>query len=61
VLVGDSRANNFDTYSQPQDLNIHYIIQRGATVDILTDFTSPHKYNFTSYFIYKALFGRIIG
>jgi hypothetical protein len=32
VFVGDSRANNFDTYSQPQDLNIHYIIQRGATV-----------------------------
>jgi hypothetical protein len=39
VFVGDSRANNFDTYSQSQDLNIHYIIQRGATVDILTDLT----------------------
>jgi hypothetical protein len=36
VFVRDSRANNFDTYSQPRDLNIHYIIQRGATVDILT-------------------------
>jgi hypothetical protein len=22
VFVGNSRANNFDTYSQPQDLNI---------------------------------------
>jgi hypothetical protein len=47
VFVGDSRANNFDTYSQPQDLNIHYIndiIQRGATVDILTDFTCSFLY-----------------
>ena len=39
VRVRVSRANNCDTYSQSQDLNIHYIIQRGATVDILTDLT----------------------
>ena len=45
VFVGDSRANNFDTYSQPQDLNIHYIIQRGATVDILTDLTCSFLYS----------------
>ena len=45
VLVGDNRANNFDTYSQPQDLNIHYIIQRGATVDILTDLTCSFLYS----------------
>jgi hypothetical protein len=45
VFVEDSRANNFDTYSQPQDLNIHYIIQRGATVDILTDLTCSFLYS----------------
>jgi hypothetical protein len=33
------------TCSQPQDLNIHYIIQRGATVDILTDFTCSFLYS----------------
>ena len=39
-------ANNFGTYSQPQDLNIHYIIQRGgATVDILTDLTCSFLYS----------------
>ena len=45
VLVGDSRVNDFDTYSQPQDLNIHYIIQRGATVDILTYLTCSFLYS----------------
>jgi hypothetical protein len=45
VFVGDSRANNIDTYSQPLDLNIHYIIQRGATVDILTDLTCSFLYS----------------
>ena len=45
VFVGDSRTNNFDTYSQPQDLNIHYIFQRGATVDILTDLTCSFLYS----------------
>jgi hypothetical protein len=45
VFVGDSRTNNFDTYSQPQDLNIHYIFQRGATVDILTDLTCSFPYS----------------
>ena len=45
VFVGDSRANNFDTYSQPQDLNIHYIIQREATVNILTDLTYSFLYS----------------
>ena len=45
VFAGDNRANNFDTYSQPQDLNIHYIIQRGATVDILTDLTCSFLYS----------------
>ena len=53
VFVGDSRANNFDTYSQPLDLNIHYIIQRGATVDILTDLTCSflfsHETNLDNY------------
>ena len=50
VFVGNSRANNFDTYSQPQDLNIHYIIQRGATVDILTDsFLYSHETNLNNY------------
>ena len=45
VFVGDSRANNFDTYSQPQGLNIHYIIQRVDIVDILTDFTCSFLYS----------------
>lgn len=45
VFVGESRANNVDAYSQPQDLNIHYIIQREATVDILTDLTCSFIYS----------------
>ena len=45
VFVGDSRANNFDTYSQPQGLNIHYIIQRVDIVDILTDLTCSFLYS----------------
>jgi hypothetical protein len=44
VFVGDSRANNFDTCSQPQNLNIHYISQRGDTIDILTDLTCSFLY-----------------
>jgi hypothetical protein len=56
VFVGNSRANNFDTYSQPQDLNIHYIIQRGATVDILTDLTCSFLYSHeTNLDIYQVL------
>jgi hypothetical protein len=39
--------------SKPQGLNIHYIIQRGATVDILTDLTCSflysHKTNLDNY------------
>jgi hypothetical protein len=45
VFVGDSRANNFDTYLQPQGLNIHYIIQRVDIVDILTDLTCSFLYS----------------
>ena len=41
------------THLQSQDLNIHYIIQRGATVDILTDlicsFLYSHETNLDNY------------
>lgn len=36
LFVSDSRGNNFDRYTQPRDLNIHYVIQRGATIEKLT-------------------------
>lgn len=39
VVVGDSRIHNFDAYTQPRDLNILYIIQRGANVDQLKEKT----------------------
>lgn len=35
VFVCDSRGNNFDKYTQPDDLNIHYIIRRGYDVNSL--------------------------
>ena len=37
------------TYSQSQDLNIHYIIQRGATVDLTCSFLYSHETNLDNY------------
>lgn len=48
VLVADSRANNFDKYKQPHDLNIHYIIQRGATIEQLTSRTRTEIVSLTT-------------
>ena len=39
IFVADSRGNNFEKYKQPQDLEVQYIIQRGATISVLTDKT----------------------
>ena len=35
LFVADSRANNFNLYQQPPNLNLYYVIQRGATIDQL--------------------------
>ena len=56
IFVADSRGNNFDKYKQPQDLQLHYIIQRGATISSLRDKTldfikSPHFPNNKQIFI----------
>lgn len=35
LLASDSRANGFDKYRQPGDLEIRYIIRRGAKISDL--------------------------
>lgn len=38
ILCADSRANNFENYTQP-DFHIDYVIRRGATISSLHKFT----------------------